>query len=829
MIALWDRLRLFTVREFATHWGRTAATTVVVAVAAALTVAVLGLSGSLTGSVDRLTSGLAGTAALEVSGVTDAGFPQTVRAEVAQVPGVATAVPMLRTSVGQGRDRTLVLGVDPSGSALDSSLQSSIQGDAVAALTSVRNGVLVGPGVDRAKGEVFQLGQVEVTVAAVLDDERAARLNGGLFVAAPLPLAQKIAGRAGQLDSVLIVAAPGTDVAQLRSAVNTAVAGRALVADPSARAAQSGNSITMMRFMSVMSATIAVAVAAFLVYNVMSMSLAQRRPVVSMLRAIGGRKQTIVRDVLAEAALLGLVGGTVGALIGIQVGKYAVKGLPPAVVQMVDARLEYLLPWYAVPVAIVASVVTSVGASAMASRQVYRVSPVEALAPVGVSRADAVSRGLRIVAAVGAVAMIAAAVVVARSDLGLYSAVALGFTLGAQICLAFLATGLLVGAAAALTRRFGAAGVLAAVNIERAPRRVWATLMTITIAVSLTVTVTASNDDAVHGARDTFASLADNDFWVATTPADMTPTELLPPDALERAAAVPGVAKVVEGQMAWATFGGTKALVYGVTSDGNVPIYRALSAESARRVAAGDGVVFSRDMARNMQVTTGDRVTVQTPKGAKQIEVVDIVPYFSALGGTVAMSLTLMRDWFERSGNTTLQIHAQPGTDLGQLRGALEQALPPGLHVYSGEQALDGISSSIKQAMALARAMMVIVAFIAATALLNTLMLALLERRRELGILRAVGSSRKFALRMILLEAAGIGLVGATLGLVLGLINEFVYTLLATDMLGVEITARPGPILLVFTVAALVLSLLGSIPPALRAARLEIVDAVSAD
>ncbi|MBL1077890.1 ABC transporter permease [Nocardia sp. 2] len=829
MIALLDRLRLFTVREFATHWGRTAATTVVVAVAAALTVAVLGLSGSLTGSIDRLTAGLAGNAELEVSGVTDSGFPEAVRAEVAAVPGVAAAVPMLRTIVGQGRDRLLILGTDAAAAALDSDMRSATQGDAAAALLSVRDGVLVGPGLGRVPGEEFQLGRVRVTVAGVLDDERAARLNGGHYVLAPLGLAQRITGRTGQLDSVLIVAAEGTDRGRLQSAITTAVAGRALVAPPSARAGSGGNAIMMMRFMSIMSATVALAVSAFLVYNVMSMALAQRRSVISMLRAIGGRKQTVVRDVLAESMLLGVAGGTVGALLGIEVGRLAVQGLPPAVTQMVDARMAYLLPGYAVPLAITLSAVTCVGASAVAARQVYRVAPVEALAPVGVGRADQVSRGLQVTAAVTAVVLLLGATVIIRAHLGLYSAVALGFVLGAQICLAFVAARWLVGAAAAVTRRFGPAGVLAAVNIDRAPRRVWATLMTVTIAVGMTVTITASNEDAVRGARDTFASLADNDLWVATSPQTMTPTELLPPDALEKAAAVPGVARVAEGQMAFATFSGTKALVYGVDSQSNYSMYRALDAESARRVVAGEGVVLSRDFARTLGVSPGDRITVQTPSGEQRAEVITTVPYFSVLGGTVTMSLAQMREWFDRCGSTSLQIDAAPGTDIARLRADLLQALPPGLFVYTGQDALDGISASIKQSMALARAMMVIVSFIAAIALLNTLMLALLERRRELGILRAVGSTRRFALRMILVEAAGIGLVGAALGAVFGLINEFVYGLLATDMLGIDIVPRPGPLLAVFSAAALVLSLLGSIPPALRAARLNIVDAVSAD
>ncbi|WP_324193351.1 ABC transporter permease [Nocardia otitidiscaviarum] len=829
MSASWDRLRLFTVREFTVHWGRTLATVAVVAVSAAFLVAVFAISGSVTGSMQRLTAGLAGTADLEVSGVTDAGFAQSLRDEVAAAPGVAAAVPLLRANLPVDGERVLLLGMDGSSAALGGELSGAVADDVVGSLLGVSNGVLAGPDLGYAKNDVFQLGSVRVTVAAVLADAESGRFNGGHYVVAPLPLAQRIAGRTGQLDSIMIVAAPDADAGALRATVDAVVAGRAIVAEPMARAADTGNGVLMLRFMAAMGAGIAFVVSAFLVYNTMSMALAQRRPVISMLRAIGGGKRTIVRDTLAEAAVVGLVGGAVGGLLGILAGRWAIGLLPPAVTQLVEVRLEYILPGYAVPVAITAAVLTSVGASAVAARQVYRVAPVEALAPVGVSRADAGSGWTRLAAAVAVLVLTAATLLVVRAQLGVFSAVALGFAFGAQIALAFLLTGPIVAATAAVARRGGGAGVLAAVNIERAPRRVWATLMTVTIAVGMTVTITGANDDAVRGARDSLASLGDSELWVSPTPEDQTPTDLLPPEVAERVAAVPGVARMTEGQLAFAAFGGTKALLYGVAPGSNYPMFRALRAEVGQRLLAGEGLVLSRSLAGQLGVAAGDTVTLRTPSGEKRAAVLDTVSYFSALAGTVAMSLDLMRDWFDRPGSTTLQIDAAPGTDLEQLRSDLRAAAGPRVFVYSGREALDGISASMTQAMALARAILVITALIAATALLNTLMLALLERRRELGILRAVGSTRRFALRMILTEAAAIGVVGAALGLVFGLIEQFLYAAIATDLLGIEITARPGPLLPVFVAAALALSLLGSIPPALRAARLNIVDAVAAD
>jgi putative ABC transport system permease protein len=109
------------------------------------------------------------------------------------------------------------------------------------------------------------------------------------------------------------------------------------------------------------------------------------------------------------------------------------------------------------------------------------------------------------------------------------------------------------------------------------------------------------------------------------------------------------------------------------------------------------------------------------------------------------------------------------------------------------------------------------------------LMLSVLERRRELGVLRAMGSSRRFVLRTVLAEAAGIGIIGAGIGTVLGLVNQFLTSSALTNVLSIDVVYESSMLALVFAFAAFALTLLGSIPPAVRAARLDIVDAIAAD
>ena len=121
-----SRLRVFSLRELTVHRRRTVASIAVMAVSAMYLVAIFGIFGSITGSVNRLADGIAGIAALEVSGITDAGFPDAVLADVAKVPGVATAAPMIRMSAPTATEPVLLFGADDRSRALEGALKDAV-------------------------------------------------------------------------------------------------------------------------------------------------------------------------------------------------------------------------------------------------------------------------------------------------------------------------------------------------------------------------------------------------------------------------------------------------------------------------------------------------------------------------------------------------------------------------------------------------------------------------------------------------------------------------------------------------------------------------------
>lgn len=827
-----SRLRVFSLRELVVHRRRTLASIAVMASSATYLVAVFGIFGSITGSVNRLADGIAGIAALEVSGITDAGFPDTILADVAAVPGVATAAPMIRTSAATPSGPVLLFGTDARAAALGGSLKDAVQNGKARPLqthSDTPSGVQVGPGVGYAKGQTFQLGSGAVTVTDVLTGKQLADLNGGHYVLAPLALAQHVTGRLGQLDSILITTKPGVALSDVRAAITSAVHGRAIVADPSLRATRAGDGVKLMNYMALLGAAVALVVGAFLIYTTMTMAITQRRPVISMLRAIGGRRVTIVGDMLAEAGVLGLIGGALGSVLGIAAGRISIGRLPPAITQGLEARVEYWLPAYAIPLALAATTLTSVVASAMAARQVYKVAPIEALAPVGASAADAVPRRLRVASGIGAVAVIAVATPIFIGARGSLAFVAMGALLGAEIALGFALSAPIVAATAGTARIFGSFGALAAATIERAPRRVWATVMTVLIGVVTTVVITGSNADMIRSARGMFSPVADVDVWVSADPPDAYPTDVLPQGVSDRVAAVPGVARVTEGAFGFAVVGGTRVLLDGFSDASHDPLFRALDQPVRAEVLTGRGVVLTQNLGSTLHVRAGERLRLQTPHGTRETVVLALVPFFSTVIGTVGIDLDRLRAWFDRPAATTLQVTAAPGVDPNRLLADVRRAVPAPNHVYDGRAALAGLEAPLHQSMFIANAVWIIVVAVAGVALLNTLTLSVLQRRREIGVLRAMGSSRRFTLRMVLAEAAGIGVVGGVLGLLLGCADQWLFSLVSGQIMSFRVGYRLSPVELGFTLGALAISLLGSLPPARRAARLNIVQAVSVE
>ena len=835
------RIRLLNLREIRTHRLRLLTSLAVVVVSSALLIAVLGTYGSASESVRDFNNAVSGVADIEVAGITDTGVDESLAGEIRRdVDAAAAVVPMIRGSVVVDGSAVPLLGSDQRVTQLSGSLRGALQqgqagtGPGTVDLDRLRTGVFVGPGLGLDRGDRLTVNGIEVEVLEVVDNEQAAGLNNGRFLFAYVDLAQRLVGLEGRLDSILIVTEPDADVSAVRSQVQGIVDGRAVVVDPDFRAKQAEVASSVTRDATLLVSLVSLVIAAFLVFNTMNMAVASRRRSLAMIRALGAKRSHLVGDMLGEAALMGFVGGVLGIPLGILAGRAVISSLPEPPADSVGTVINYHLPGYAPAAAVIACVVACVAATTLAARAVFAVSPVEAMAPVEVSDSAARRGPAVVIAAVLGVAGLIASWVVVATVPGRPAIVAGVFYLVGALLLCFALSKPLAWAVVRVARWFGGPGQLASVNTERAPRRAWATLMTVAVAIAVGMGTSGALDNLVSSMSKSLDGLGDPDFYVSSTSAASLPLgPILPPSVAERVAAVPGVTEVVGGQWAAVNIGESKANVQGLEPGSRAPFMRKASPEAVASVLAGDGILMSSVLARALGVGTGDTVELATPNGPRQTVVRDTVDYVSLDSGVAAMSQELLGEWFDRDGDTYLQVIISPDADPEQVRRDLE-ALVDGvpttgnkpISVYSGAEALAATQATVEQAGAFAVAIQWIVAGAAAIALLNTLLLSVLERRRELGVLRAMGASRRFVSRTVLAEAGAVALVGSVLGVVLGAAMHLLSNQILTITTSLTVLYSPRPSALLFVTIAVALCLIGAFVPAVRAGRMNISESI---
>lgn len=822
-----DRLRMFSLRELTQNRVRVTASTVVVAVCTALLVTVLSIIASIDRSIDDAAAGVGGDARLEVTASSNAGLPSSLTAQLDARPEVAHAVPSVQTSVLTDRAGTLLMvGVDATATTLNSPLQSEF-GAQAARILQTPDGVLAGPRTGLAVGDRLSVNGTTVTVVAVPRTASADRFNSGRYLAAPLRLAQQVTPRGDAVDSILLIPAPGTHIDAMRSAAERVVAGRGLLDIPSAQRTRASNGVELIRYVALSSAALTFVVAAFLIYVATSMALASRRPRISMLRALGGTRRMIVGDLLIDTAVVSLIGAVVGVGLGTLLARITIGRLPALFLQSLGTRIEFSFPVWVAPAAVLTATGTCVLAAALAARQVYEVSPVEALAPVRTARPGRGLSRARVAAAIVVPVLGVAAFYNATRQPGILANSGITVMFAAEIAFGFALSGPLIAAAARLATVAGGVGVLAGETMRRTPTRSWATLMTVAVAVAATLAISAGNSNAVDSTKESFAALRGADVWVSTTPAGEFPTGPSLPSSVESGVrSVPGVAGVVGEQARYVSVGDQRALTYGVTAGAANPLLTAADNDARTAVLGGRGVVMSRDLAESLSVSVGDEVPVTTGTGQQQLRVVSIVPFFSALNGAMAMSRTRMAQMFGETGVSTLAVHAGDGAAADRVLQQIRGILPPGTYAYTGTAAVEAFGEALDQATTLNHLIWIIVTIIAGVALLNTLLLSVLERRRELAVLRAIGAGRRFVVGMVAAEAGAVGLVGGVLGLGFGMIQQVVADLASSRAWSVDVQFVVVPVSLALAAGALLLCVSGALPPAARVSQLNIIKAM---
>ena len=568
-------------------------------------------------------------------------------------------------------------------------------------------------------------------------------------------------------------------------------------------------------------AGIALLVGSFLVFNTFSVLVAQRTRDLAMLRALGVTRRQLMASVLGEAFLVGLVGGTFGLALGLLLAR-GIQSLF-GVIGMDMPYTGLTVTWQAVAGAYAVAVVVTGVAAYLPARRASRIAPVAAMRDVTtvarrpLGRRTAVGAGALVVGA----GILLAGAVASPSSL---SAVGLGAVVcfvGGVLTSPWLASRTLA-AASRLARGRTVAGRIALENGRRNPRR------TATTASALMIGLLMVSAFGVFGASSTASSDAAID---RTMKADFVVVgqsgRLFSPVVAERVAATPGVALATSVTAAPALVDGEQLAVTGVdprTITEVVPLE--LTGGDLSGLARG-GVVVDDKTAAAHGWTTDSRVTMGLPAVTTTVPVVGIYRADLGLGGIVADRVVLVGGgWPDQDSMVFARL--SPGADATVTGTALTSALSdfPNVALRDRTQQKDAMRAQIQQMLAVVYAMLALAVVIALLGIINTLALSIVERTREIGLLRAVGATRRQIRRMVTWESVTIALYGSILGAALGLLVGLAFSYAMRDE-GITTLTIPWTTLVAVVLLACVLGLVAAVLPARRASRLDILGSIA--
>jgi putative ABC transport system permease protein len=760
----------------------------------------------------------------------DAGVVERVRA----VEGVAEAVGRITgyaelvvdgTAVGAGGAPTLGVDIQPDSRLETLSLREgrAPSGDgeiAVDKATADREGIAVG---DRVQVAVRD-GLVDVTVTGSVGFGAADSFGGATLAVFDLPTAQDRLGLPGTFSEVAVAALDGVDDDVLARRVDAALPDTAEAVTGAQSGAETSAEIKEgLGFFTtalLVFAGISLFVGAFLIFNTFSMLVAQRARELALLRALGASRRQVTGSVLVEALVIGLVASIAGFVLGIGVaaGLEALLGAVGIDLPQGDLVLA--------PRTLVACLVVGLGVTAVAAlvpaRRAAKVAPVEAMRDSGPAEERSLRRrGLAGTALLGAgVGALGAGLASGTLELvGLGAAV----TFLGVATLSPLVARQVAGVLAAPFARLGVPGRLGRANAVRSPRRTSATAAALMVGLALVSAVSvlgASLKESVVGVVD--RSLGAD--YVLTS----SSFQGFAPAVADRLRATPEIDGVLAFRFAGAEVDGRRGAVSGVDPDAAVRVL-GLEVVDGDLGAVEDGAIaLSTDVADELGLGVGDRAEVTWARtGTSTLEVGALYEPNQFLN-EYAVSEQAVVDGTTSQLLGAVLLTVDDGVSSDAARAAVERGVGdlPTVQIEDRAEFVASQSAQVDQLLNAITVLLVLSVVIAVLGIVNTLALSVVERTRELGLLRAVGLQRRQLRRMIRIESVVIALYGALLGLVVG--TAFGWALVrALEEQGVTEFALPVGRLALVVVAAGLAGVLAAALPARRAARLDVLAAVA--
>jgi putative ABC transport system permease protein len=834
-------------------------TGIVLGVAVILAVSIA--NASTLDSVTSIFTAASGKANLVVLSAADDpdGFPERVRSTVLNAAGVEEAIPSLQVTVfmseldlrskrgisylGESVDRLLVYGIDPT---IDERVReyTIVEGSFLPPDLDAYEVVLVKDYADEKKIKVgddvdflTETGFATLRVTGLMSKKGAGQTNNGAFGVVPLGAVQDIYERGGVLDQIDVVAFPDyrteIGVEGLRSALEARLGSEYIVTYPASQGKRVVQSVSLYQMGLSFFGAIAIIVGAFLIYNTFNMTVVERTREIGMLRTVGMTSRQVMAMITTESVVLGIVGGALGVGAGILLARGLIRVMEYLLAQPVR---DVHVPLGGLATSVAVGLGVTLVASGIPAMQAGRISPLEALRVRGNPNEPWwVKRGWPWGIVLLCVSVASFYLPVPGSIRLILMSAAIGvMSMGALLIIPSTVRTWVQMLAPVLRRPFGGEGPLGARNIERAKQRTTMTVIALMVSIGMVYSIESMTASFRQDIDAWIEGFMGGDLYLYSS----RPLRF---DLGRRLEAVPGVAAATPMRL---------VDVKVVKADGSKDslAYSAYDLESYQRVgsfvfadtkanagqlmdklAEGDVVFISTVVADKYGLQSGDSIRLQTRRGQRDFEVGAVVVDYNELGMSIQGSWKDLRRYFGVNDVSAFLVKLVPGAVHAQVRDDIDRLYGERQHLTIESNA--AMKQEVTVLMAQTWGMFDVLAFIAvivaALGVINTLMMSVLERTREIGMLRGVGMTRWQVVKLVLAEAAIIGVMGGVFAIVYGLFLSQIFIGGANTMQGYQLaTIIPKQALVAGLFIAIIVSQVAALLPAFRAARLEVIEAL---
>lgn len=792
---------------------------------------------------------IAGATQLQVS-AGDPGFDESVLDRVQAVPGVRVAAPAIEAVVNTGlpgQGNLLVLGVDMVGDrslrdysfengdddVIDDPLVFLAQPDSIIVTQSFATANRLSMNTKLPLNTMQ--GRRIFTVRGIMKPGGLASAYGGNLAVMDIYNAEKVFGRGRRFDRIDLAVKDGFRVEDVQRRIQAALGPGFEVEQPAARGQQFEAMSRIYSMSANITSAFALFIGMFIIYNTFQIAVSQRRAEIGILRSLGASRGQIRNLFLAEGAMAGLM----GSLCGIGFGMLIARGLTGFIsgylgemygvaAKVEEVTTDPLLLGTALALGIVASVMAALIPACNAAG----VDPVKALQRGAYQLLSEKENRKRKILAVAA-----AAVAIVP---GLSSIASDALAIAAVLLLTPTLSQWLSSALRPLLRAVRPVeGTLAADSLIQSPRRTSGTVAALMLSLALVVSLGGMATASIVSIRHWLDVSLNPDLFVTTSPSLTSHSFLFPGSIGEGLRDIPGVAEVQPVRQARLLVRGVPVMVVS----GPVASLRKWAGRSAygklaagdadaafAGTAAGQGVIISENFASLRGFRLGDMVEIPSPKGLLRMKILGITPDYSDQQGTVLIDRSVwIRNWNDDRVNV-YRVYLEKGAPEDAVRTAI-------LAKFGGEQRMFVLRNRdvrgyvlrlTNQWFGITYVQIAVAVLVAILGIVNALTVSISDRRRELGVLQAVGALRNQIRHTIWLEAISIGVIGLVLGLALGAVQLW-YTLDISrrDISGLRLAyTYPASLILLLLPVIIFAAWISAIGPAESAVRGSLIEAL---